>query len=75
MVRIAILDPLFQDFFQLFIFGQLFLSIFENLITFIKENCRQYILFDFEFKESLSSFKYTIFIVFIIPFFYMLFYK
>jgi hypothetical protein len=54
MIRVSFLDPLFQDFFQLFIFGQLFLSIFENLITFIKENCQQYILLIFEFKEPLN---------------------
>jgi len=56
MIRFSFLDPLFQDFFQLSNFGHLFLSIFQNLITFIKENSRQYILSIFELKAALSSF-------------------
>jgi hypothetical protein len=64
MVRFTFLDPLFQDFFQLFYFGHLFLSIFQNLITFIKENCQQYILLIFELKAALNSKLYYLWTLF-----------
>jgi len=37
------LQRLFQDFSQLFIFGHLFLSIFKNQITFIKQKYYRFI--------------------------------
>jgi hypothetical protein len=60
MIWVSFLYPLFQDFFQLFYFGHLFLSIFQNLITFIKENFPVYILFIFELKAALNPKLYYI---------------
>jgi len=59
MMQCVFFYCIFQDFFQLFIFGHLFLSIFENLITFIKQNSRKYILTIFELKETYLSFSWN----------------
>ena len=48
-------EGLFQNFFWEFIFGHLFLSIFENQITFINRNYQKYILFLKELKEHFQN--------------------
>jgi ABC-type uncharacterized transport system permease subunit len=70
MLRHPEKEGLFQNFFWIFNFGHLFLSIFENPLRLFSNFFKQYILFLKQLKEPLSPF--TIYIIFSLAYIYAL---